>query len=85
MYRTYDIDNPSGQTTNINELIKVHAPQLRDANYAAGFNDILKRIEFECDLSYGDLSDPQQVDKTQKKSNHPNKGNMILFQLFKTV
>ena len=46
---------------------KVHAPQLRDANYAAGFNDILKRIEFECGLSYGDLSDPQQVDKTAEE------------------
>lgn len=67
LYRTYDIDNSSGQTTNINDLIKVHAPQLRDANYAAGFNDILKRIEFECGLSYGDLSDPQQVDKTAEE------------------
>ena len=29
--------------------------------------DILKRIEFECGLSYGDLSDPQQVDKTAEE------------------
>ena len=60
---------PSGQTTNINDLIKVHAPQLRDANYAAGFNDILKRTEFECGLSYGRFKEFHNKSiKLQKKS-----------------
>lgn len=68
MFRTYDIDTTSNNNgISITELIKVHAPQLRDANYASGFNNILKRIEFECGLSYGDLSDPQQVEKTAEE------------------
>lgn len=68
LFRTYDIDTTSNNNgISITELIKVHAPQLRDANYASGFNNILKRIEFECGLSYGDLSDPQQVEKTAEE------------------
>ena len=67
LFRTYDTGTDSGGTSSINDLIKVHAPQLRDANYESGYNNILKRIEFECGLSYGDLSDPQQVEKTAEE------------------
>lgn len=43
LFRTYDIDTTSNNNgISITELIKVHAPQLRDANYASGFNNILK-------------------------------------------
>lgn len=40
------------------------APQLRDESYRKGLNDILKRIEFQVGLSYGTLSDPEQIEKT---------------------
>jgi len=39
-------------------------PTLREANYLAGLDAILKRIEYACGLAYGTLSDPQTVDKT---------------------
>ena len=37
---------------------------IRDSAYFNGLNNILKRIEFNCGLSYGTISDPQEVDKT---------------------
>lgn len=40
------------------------APQLRDESYRKGLNDILKRAEFQVGLSYGTLSDPEQIEKT---------------------
>lgn len=46
---------------------EVFAPALRDASYLNGLNAILKRIEFNCSLAYGTLSDPQNVDKTAEE------------------
>lgn len=43
---------------------QIFAPELRDASYRAGLNTILQRIEFQCGLAYGTLSDPQDVAKT---------------------
>lgn len=43
---------------------EIFAPQLRDASYRAGLNTILQRIEFQCGLAYGTLSDPQDTEKT---------------------
>lgn len=57
LYRSYNSDD------KIN-LYEQFAPQLRDESFARGFNDLLKRIEFNVGLSYGTLSDPQNVDKT---------------------
>lgn len=45
-------------------LFNVFAPALRDEAYLRGLDGILKRIEFQCGLAYGTLSDPQNVDKT---------------------
>ena len=45
-------------------LFNVFAPALRDEAYLRGLDGILKRIEFQCSLAYGTLSDPQNVDKT---------------------
>lgn len=62
LYRSYDID-----VAKNDKFIDVYAPTLRDSNYADGFNNILKRIEFNCGLSYGDLSDPQAIEKTAEE------------------
>ena len=43
------------------------APTLRDASILNGFNAILRRIEFNCNLAYGTLSDVQQTDKTAEE------------------
>ena len=43
------------------------APSLRDASLINGLNAILRRIEFNCNLAYGTLSDVQQTDKTAEE------------------
>lgn len=48
-------------------LYEVFAPALRDASYRAGLDAMLKRVEFQCGLAYGTLSDPQNVDKTAEE------------------
>lgn len=42
----------------------VFSPTIRDASLFNGLDNLLKRIEFNCGLSYGTISDPQNVDKT---------------------
>lgn len=38
---------------------KVYSPAIRDENLFNGLNKILQRIEFNCGLAYGTLSDVQ--------------------------
>lgn len=40
------------------------SPQFRDVSLFNGLNNMLRKIEFNCGLSYGTLSDPQNVDRT---------------------
>ena len=80
LYRTYDYDTSSNVGNGgSNKFIDVFAPTLRDESYARGFNNILKRIEFNCGLSYGDLSDPQAIEKTAEeiKSSKQRKYNTV--------
>lgn len=49
------------------DLYKVFSPTIRDTSLFNGLDKILKRIEFNCYLSYGTLSDPQQVEKTAEE------------------
>lgn len=46
------------------ELIKVHAPQLRDASYQSGLHEIQKQIEDKCGLARGTITDPQNSART---------------------
>jgi A118 family predicted phage portal protein len=46
------------------DLFHDWTPEFRDAAIRAGLDAILKRIEFNCGLAYGVLSDPQSVEKT---------------------
>ena len=50
-------DNPEG-------LYHEWSPTLREQNILNGLDAILRRIEFECGLAYGTLSNPATVDKT---------------------
>lgn len=52
--------NMNDQTNAYN----VFAPNIRDSSLFNGLNNLLKRIEFNCGLSYGTISDPSNVDKT---------------------
>lgn len=45
-------------------LYEVFSPEFRDEPLYRGFQNILKQIEFQVGVSYGTLSDPQDVEKT---------------------
>lgn len=47
-----------------NSKWNVFSPAIRDSNLFNGFNQLLRRIEFNCGLAYGTISDVQDVDKT---------------------
>ena len=59
LYKTLGVDDA--------DLFQDWTPTLREANIISGLNKILQRIEFNCSLSYGTLSDPQNVDKTAEE------------------
>lgn len=61
MFRTYDI-----QTTGT-PFIETFSLEIRDNSLFNGLNRILQRIEFNCGLAYGTLSDPQTVEKTAEE------------------
>jgi len=48
---------------DIEELFKEFSPEIRK-DFIDGLNEYKREIEFQCGLSYGDISDPQSVDKT---------------------
>lgn len=49
------------------DLYHVFSPQIRDSSLFNGLNQLLRRIEFNCNLAYGTLSDPQNVAKTAEE------------------
>lgn len=49
------------------DLWEIFSPDIRDTSLFNGLNNILKRVEFQCSLAYGTLSDPQNVDKTAEE------------------
>lgn len=55
------------QKYNGDELYNVFSPAIRDTSLFNGLNQLLRRIEFNCNLSYGTLSDPQNEAKTAEE------------------
>lgn len=64
---------------NIDGLCEDYSPAFRDANLINGLNAYLRRIEFNCSLAYGDLSDVSDVAKTatEIKTAKQRKYNMV--------
>ena len=62
LFRELAIDQGQG-----GDLYKVFSPDIRDTSLFNGLDKLLKRIEFNCNLAYGTLSDPQNVDKTAEE------------------
>ena len=62
LFRTAEYD-----AQNKDIPIKEFSPAIRDQSLFNGFNRILQRIEFNCDLAYGTISDPQTVEKTAEE------------------
>lgn len=48
-------------------FFNVYSPEIRNESYFKGLNEILRRIEFNSNLAYGTLSDPNNVDKTAEE------------------
>lgn len=79
LYRGLDINSDK-------ELLKEYSPELREEDIINGLETLYRQIEFIVGLAFGDLSDPQSVDKTatevkaakQRKYNRVNaiQGNL---------
>ncbi len=52
---------------NGDDLFSDWTPNLRDESILRGLNSILRKIEFNCGLAYGTLSDIDNVDKTAEE------------------
>lgn len=59
LYRGLDLSAGEGA-----ELYKEFSPALRQADFIAGLEEYKRGIEFAVGLSYGDISNPQTVEKT---------------------
>ena len=60
LYRTM----AQGGDLTAEEMFHEWTPDFREQNILAGLEAMLKKIEFNCGLAYGTLSDPNTVDKT---------------------
>ena len=49
------------------DFYKEYSPAIRNANMSEGLDEILRKIEFECSLAYGTISNVQNVDKTAEE------------------
>ncbi len=52
---------------NDKPLIEPYSPDIRDESYYHGYNQQLRKIEFDSGLAYGTLSDIQEVEKTAEE------------------
>ena len=48
-------------------FIEAFSPDIRDQSFYNGWNQQMRRIEFNCNLAYGTLSDPNNTDKTAEE------------------
>lgn len=62
LFRGLDIEDGKDK-----ELLKEYSPEMRDEAYRRGLEEYKREIEFIVGLSYGDLSDVQQVEKTAEE------------------
>lgn len=63
LYRDFDFD----QGARDKPFIQEYSPDIRQEAYSKGINEQLRKIEFNCNLAYGTLSNPENVDKTAEE------------------
>lgn len=63
LYRSVEYN--SGATDK--PLLDTFSPDIRDQSYYNGWNHQLRLVEFDCNLAYGTLSDPNNTDKTAEE------------------
>ncbi|EGS9999062.1 phage portal protein [Clostridium perfringens] len=59
LFKLFNWEEKSG-----GNLLEVFSPDIRDSSLFNGLNNILRKIEFNCGLAYGTLSDVNDVAKT---------------------
>lgn len=59
LFRAVDVSKANGE-----DLFHDYSPEVRDEAFWRGLNKVLERIEFNCMLAYGTLSEPTYSDKT---------------------
>lgn len=65
--RLYHAMGPGINTGNGGPFFNAYSPEIREESFFNGYNRIVQKIEFNCGLAYGTLSDPQSVDKTAEE------------------
>lgn len=56
-----------GSNTESSPLVKIINPDIREQNYINGMESLLRKIEFNAGLAYGDLSNVNSVEKTAEE------------------
>lgn len=62
LYRTFDFEGSNAQG-----FLQEYAPAIRDTSLFNGLNELCRKIEFQCGLAYGTISDPSEVTKTAEE------------------
>ena len=65
--RLYHPMGPSVMSKEGSPFFNAYSPEIRDESFFNGYDKIVKKVEFNCGLAYGTLSDPQNVDKTAEE------------------
>lgn len=65
--RLYRAMGPNVMSKDGNPFFNAYSPEIRDESFFNGYNRIIQKVEFNCGLAYGTLSDPQVVDKTAEE------------------
>lgn len=73
LYRGMNLEGKNG------DLLEDYSPELRDENFIKGLEEYKRNIEFNVGLSYGDLSNPQTIEKsaTEVKASKKRKYNTV--------
>lgn len=74
-----------GAFTADGDFYKFLNPELRNDAVYKGFQDVLRRIEFNVGLSYGDISDPQTVEKTATEIRSSKQRKYVLISSIQTA
>jgi A118 family predicted phage portal protein len=74
-----------GAFTSDGDFYQFLNPELRNDAVYKGFQDVLRRIEFNVGLSYGDISDPQTVEKTATEIRSGKQRKYVLISSIQTA
>lgn len=74
-----------GPFSNDGDFFQHIEPQIRDDAIYRGFQNTIRRIEFNVGLSYGDISDPQTVEKTATEIRSSKQRKYVLISSIQTA